>query len=113
MALVPIFSPDSEAELIAVVAMLDAHDVPHFVQNAGFGSLYPGPQIALYNDRTILVPEESVAVARELLKEFRSQSDPPRSAATSAPNKLRAVLEVLLFGWFVPGNRYSKRKDGE
>jgi hypothetical protein len=53
-----IFRPNTEPELMAVVAMLEAHEIPCFVHNAGFGGLYPGPQIDLYNTRAITIPEE-------------------------------------------------------
>jgi hypothetical protein len=55
---VSIFRPTSEPELIAVVAMLEAHEIPRLVHNAGFGGLYPGAQIDLYNSRAIRIPEE-------------------------------------------------------
>ena len=74
MTLVRVHTPDTEAELLAIVAMFDAYEVPHFVENAGFGSLYPGPLINSYNVRVILVPEEHVRAARELLKDFQSSS---------------------------------------
>ena len=56
MALVSVFRPDTESELMAVVAMLEAHDIPCFVHNAGFGGLYPGPQI---DGEATFVPDDS------------------------------------------------------
>src|SRR5918993_4105606 len=93
-------------EIVAIVAMLEAHEVPCFVHNAGFGGLYPGPQINAYNTRAIMVPEEMVLTALELLKDFHaypSEELPAKPAFT-----LRAALEFLFFGWFVPGHRNKK-----
>ena len=87
---------------MAVVAMLEAHDVPCFVQNAGFGGLYPGPRINSYNSRVILVPVERAFVARELIRDFKSQpSEMPPPAPPPSSGKLRMVVELLLFGWFM------------
>jgi hypothetical protein len=72
VGLVKVLSPDAEPELIAVVAMLEAHSIPCFVQNAGFGSLYPGPQIGAFNARAIMVPEEKAAEALELIGDFQA-----------------------------------------
>jgi hypothetical protein len=112
MAFVSVFTPDSEPELVTVVAMLEAHDIPCFVHGSAMGSLYPGPQIDWFNRRSIMVPEEKVRAARELIEAFESQPvepeepdppPPPRSAA-------RVLLEVLLFGWFIPSRPRRSRE---
>jgi hypothetical protein len=112
MALVRVFTPDSEPELVTVVAMLEAHDIPCFVHNGALGGLYPGPQIEWFNMRSIMVAEEQVRAALELIREFESQpiepgepdpAPPPRSAA-------RVLLEVLLFGWFIPSKSRPPRE---
>jgi hypothetical protein len=111
MALVTVFTPQSESELITVVAMLEAYNVPCFVQNAGFGSLYPGPKIYAYNARHIMVAEEAVAVAQEFLTDFQTtpiETNPPKAGGIE---KLRMGLEALLFGWFMPERRRSKREN--
>jgi hypothetical protein len=72
VGLVKVHSPDTEPELVAVVAMLEAHEIPCFVQNAGFGSLYPGPPIGAFNGRAIMVLEEKAAEARELIDDFQA-----------------------------------------
>lgn len=71
MSLVKVLTPDSEAELLSVVAMLQARNVPCFVQNAGVGSLFPGAlQIESLNARTVMVPEERAAEALALIADF-------------------------------------------
>ena len=75
MSLVPLVSPDSEADLITMVALLDAHGIQVHVRGGGFGSLYPGPLVPGFNTKTILVPEESLKDARELITSM-GVSDP-------------------------------------
>lgn len=124
MAYVTVFKPDSEPELVTVVAMLEAHDIPCFVHNGALGSLYPGPQIDWFNTRAIMVPEEKVRAARELIDEFQAQpiepdepsdpDNPDRPNILDEPppprSALRVLLEVLIFGWFIPsGSRPHRR----
>jgi FAD/FMN-containing dehydrogenase len=70
MSLVPLISPDSEAEVLTMVALLEAYGVPVHVRGGGFGSLYPGPQEHGFNAKTIMVPEEALEDARRLLSEI-------------------------------------------
>lgn len=73
MRLVRVFSPATEGELLAVVAMLEARRVPHFVQGAGAGSLFPGAlPIESLNGRAIMVPEGRAAEARALIEDFQN-----------------------------------------
>jgi hypothetical protein len=105
MALVRLISPESESEIIAVVAMLEAHQILCYVRGGGFGGLYPGVQINSYNTRDIMIPEEKATLALELLRDFQSQpvTEPPEERLRKS-GKLRNLLELLLFGWFVPGS---------
>ena len=73
MGLVKVLSPDTEPELVAVVAMLEAHEIPCFVQNAGLGSLYPGPSIGAFNARAIMVPEDKAREALDLIGDFKAE----------------------------------------
>jgi len=73
VGLVKVLSPDTEPELLAVVAMLEAHEIPCFVQNAGLGSLFPGPPIGAFNRRAIMVAEEKAREALELIGDFKAE----------------------------------------
>jgi hypothetical protein len=99
--LVRVFSPQTESEVAVVTAMLQAHDIPVFVHNRNFGSLWPGVQISAYNTQGIMVPEECVSEAVGLLEVFRAaHADSPVLPWRA---RVRVVLEALLCGWFVPG----------
>jgi hypothetical protein len=72
-ALVDVFSPNGEPELMAVVAMLEAHQIPCHVHNAGYGSLFPGPEPIPCFQRVIMVPEERVSDALEPIRDFQNR----------------------------------------
>ena len=71
MAFVHVFSPRSEPEVIVIKSLLEAHDIPVFVHGRHFGSLLPGLQIASANLQSIMVPEDRVGDALELLADFQ------------------------------------------
>ena len=104
MALVRVLSPQSESEIAVVTSLLEAHDIPVFVHGRHLGSLLPGLQIGSYNTQSIMVPEECVTDALELLTEFK-RNDSSTPAPLRGRDRLRIVLEGFLFGWLVPGRR--------
>jgi hypothetical protein len=108
MALVRVLSPQSESEIAVVTSLLEAHDIPVFIHGRHFGSLLPGIQIGSYNTQSIMVPEERVTDAMELLAEFR-RNDSSAAKPLRGRDRLRVVLEGLLFGWLVPGRRQDKK----
>jgi len=111
MGLVGVHSPETESEVAVIVAMLEAHDVPCFVHNHNLGSLLPGVQINALNTQTIMVPEECVADAVELLRDYRAAAGPATPASLQLKDKIRVICEGLLLGWFVPGHSERKAKD--
>jgi hypothetical protein len=114
MALVRVFSPQTESEVAVVTAMLEAREIPVFVHNRNLGSLLPGLQINAYNTQSIMVPEECAADAIELLAEFRASSTETSARIVPLRDRIRIVVETLLFGWFVPGRtREAASKDKE
>jgi hypothetical protein len=111
MALVRVFSPQTESEVAVIAALLEAHEIPVFVHNRNFGSLLPGLQINAYNSQSIMVPEERVADAVELLAGFRAQTVQPPSPPLPVRHKIRVILEAIFFGWFVPGRTSSSESE--
>jgi hypothetical protein len=111
MDYVPVASPQTESELAVMLSMLEANGIRHFVHNQGFGGLYPGLQIGLYNDRRIMVRADQAPHARQLLSVF----DPAPSAAAEAPltfaDKARVLFETLVFGWSFPRSRKRAEPD--
>ncbi len=109
MALVRVLSPQSEPELAVVRSLLEAHDIPVFVHGRHLGSLLPGLQIGNYNTQSVMVPEEHVSAALELLAEFRKNDQGAIDEPLPWRDRLRVILEGVLFGWLVPGRRNSKK----
>ena len=114
VSLIRLISPESDPEILAIVAMLEAHEIPCFVRGGGMGGLFPGVQINAYNTRTIMVPEENAAAALDLVREFQSQAPPQSEDVKLKPKgRLRNLFEFLLFGWFVPGPRAERPKQSD
>ena len=109
MALVRVCPPD-EPELAVVTSLLEAHGIPVFVHGRHLGSLLPGLQIGNYNSQSIMVPEERVSDALELLADFRRDDSSTVLAPLPWLHRVRVILEGVLFGWLVPGRR-GDRKD--
>ena len=105
MALVRVFSPQSESEVLVATALLDAHKIPIFVHNRGIASMLPGIQINAYNTQSVMVPEEYAADAVELLAELKRAVPTPPSGPLPLRDRIRIVVESLLFGRFVPRSR--------
>jgi Putative prokaryotic signal transducing protein len=109
MALVRVLSPQSESEIAVVTSLLEAHDIPVFIHGRHLGSLLPGLQIGSYNTQSIMVPEERAADALELLSDFRADDAGTLPSSLPWRDRLRVVLEGILFGWLVPGRRDHKK----
>lgn len=108
MPLVRVAFPESPSELAMIVCLLEANDIPYFVHNAGFGSLYPGPQIALYNNITVMVPASAADDAIEVLSVLFEPSPTQLSSDTLLVDKIRMIVEALCFGWFIPSRRHKE-----
>lgn len=100
-----IYSPRNETDLAFLRALLDGEGIPYFVQNNYFGSLYVGPRVPLFNVKTIVVADQDVEHAERLVQEFVELSpEPPRTSR----ERIRYVIEYLLFAWFIPGRKRKK-----
>ena len=99
-----LYSPKNESELAVLKSILDGEDIHYFVHNDHFGTLRTGPPIYLFNAKTIMVAETHFELAKEILSDYlkNTQTDEYRSEH-SLRDKLRMIVEALLFGWFIPG----------
>lgn len=112
--MIKLYSPRDPGELALIQSILEGEDIPYFIHNDHFGSLEIGPQIDIYNKKTIMVNEEHQERAKELISDFMKTT---RDEATKIPayslfDKLRIIFETLLFAWFIPG-RHRKRLKNE
>jgi len=85
--------PLDDQELLLISAALDAAGVPYFVVGQNFGSLYPGMQIASYNERTIRVPRPYLNDALQVIEDVRSDYKGPAEYLTT-PSKVRMLLRL-------------------
>jgi len=111
--MIKLYSPDNESELALLKSMLEAEGILYYVLNDHFGTLKVGPKIDLFNAKTIYVHEEYYESAKEIIDDFiESDKDESRDEKSrySIPDKIRMVLETLLFSWFIPGSRWKKRQ---
>ena len=110
--LVSIYSPQNEVELALIRSLLEGAGIVYFVHNDHFGSLQVGPQIYLYNRKTIMVREQFEVQARELIKDFleaaESETALSGSFSYSWLDKLRCFLETFIGGWVVPHKGFKK-----
>ena len=106
--LVRAYTPRNEVELAMLKGLLAQEGISFYVQNENFGALKAGPQIPLFNARTIMIPKEQYLEAKEIINGFMSsayEEDRKDTYQYTFKEKLRMLLEIVLFGWVVPGKR--------
>lgn len=89
-------------------SILEAEGINYFVRNDNFGSLEVGPRIGLFNAKMIQVQDDQYERARELLSDYFEKTEKITEAPVkkySLFDKVRMVIEVLLFGWIMPGKK--------
>ncbi len=109
-----LYSPKNEVELAIIKSILDGASIPYFVHNDHFGSWKTGPQIELLNKKILMVDEEYVGQAKELISAYLqvTTADNTTNCSEYSPfDKMRMIFEFLLFGWFMPGKKSSKQKE--
>ena len=103
---VHLYSPQNEIELTLLKSIFDSESIPYFIRNDRFGSLEVGPWIGLYNAKMIEVRDDQIERAKELLTDYlektREHIEGP-SKKYSVLDKVRMVIEFLLFSWIMPG----------
>jgi Putative prokaryotic signal transducing protein len=111
-AMVHLYTPRSEIELLLLKSVFDGAGIRFFVRNEAFGSLAVGPQIEHWNVKSIYVAEADFEEAIGLVREFHHRTGDDHDATPAARygfgDKVRMFLEFLLFGWFMPGRRPAR-----
>jgi len=91
-------------ELLFIRMALEADGIPFLVVGDGFGSLYPGVQLPIFNERPVRVDASDRDRSMEVIGEMRKHVDPV-SSELAGSSKVRIVVETLIFGWFVPAGK--------
>jgi hypothetical protein len=106
--MIELYSPRNEGELMLLKSIFQAAGIRFFVHNDAFGSLTVGPRIDRYNQKRIFIADADYRDAQELLQEFLVKTRDGREASPRplpVREKIRLVVEFLVFGWIVPGRR--------
>jgi hypothetical protein len=109
--MIRLYSPENQIELAILSSHLEGEGIFHFVHNDFFGTLRVGPRIDLLNKKTLLVPASKADEAREVLSEYLKHKEDPSTSVRlySRSDRIRMIIECLVFGWFVPGNRWPRK----
>ena len=70
MDMTPLYTPRSTSEASVIAALLNAHDIRYIMQGAAFSSMYPGSFSTSLNECTLLVADEDMEFARQLIEPF-------------------------------------------
>lgn len=106
-----LYSPENEVELLILKSIFDLEKLHYYVLNDYFGSMRVGPTIELYNEKIIYVSDSDFILAQEILDDYLSNlknDEAVIKSQYSIPDKIRMVIEILLCGWFMPGNRWAR-----
>jgi len=112
--MIDLYSPQNEVELALLKSILDAESINYFVRNDNFGSLEVGPRIGLFNAKMIIVQDDQYERAKELIADYFEQTDKKTDEPEqkfSLFDKIRMAIEVLVFGWIMPGKMKYKKRD--
>jgi len=110
--MIKLYSPKNEVELSFIKSIFDGESISYFVHNDHFGSLQIGPQIELFNAKTIMVDENHFDRAKDLLDDFLKNITPTPDTVTpgySVFDKIRMIIEVVLFSWIMPGRKRVRK----
>lgn len=105
MRLVSVFTPTTDEDILAIVALLEAREVPCFVHDTRARSPSSGMQVRARRPRTIMVPAERSDEAVQLIAHMHASRGPGHGAAgrLSWWSKLRSLIKIRVFQWFEAG----------
>lgn len=69
-----LYTPSDESELVFLKSLFEASRMPYYVQNENFGSLYTGSYMSSLNAKTIMVPEDILEDAKDLIRSVKEDA---------------------------------------
>jgi len=63
-----------------------------------------------------MVSEDQYEKAKEIIDDFLTKTKDisiPPASNYSLIDKIRMIFETLIFSWFIPGNKWKRRKIGD
>lgn len=70
-----LYSTSEQGELAFIKSILDGQKIPYYIKGENFGSLY-GPLLGKFSTTDVMVREDYVQEAKELLKDFIPPKNP-------------------------------------
>jgi len=109
--MIKLYIPSDESELVFIKSVLEADQVPFYVQNENFGSLYSGAYMNYFNAKTIMVPEEYYEDAKEIIKSVIKDAEFPDVQSNEPPlsNLFNNLISFFTLGLYSPGRNKSKK----
>jgi len=114
-----LYIPSNESELVFVKSVLEADEVPFYVQNDNFGSLYSGAYMSYFNAKTVMVPEEYYEEAKQIIQsvikdaEFVDSKDKEPPGISDLFNNLISLLTLGLYSPARGNNKNTKSNEDE
>lgn len=92
-----LYTPNDESELVFLKSVFEAEEIPFFVLNDHFGSLYSGVYVSRFNAKTIMVPEEIFEEARELILSVNEDAvfEDERGGGNGGPGLLDNIQSAI------------------
>jgi len=109
-----LYIPADESELVFLKSVLEADEVPFYVQNENFGSLYSGAYMNYFNAKTIMVPEEYYEDAKEIISSVIKDAkfpDTKEKESLGASNFLNDIISFVTLGFYSPGTPKKNKSD--
>ncbi|MEM7009596.1 MAG: DUF2007 domain-containing protein [Thermodesulfobacteriota bacterium] len=108
-----LYIPSDESELVFIKSILEADEIPFYVLNDNFGSLYSGAYMNFFNAKTIMVPEDYYEEAKEVIKSVIKDAEFPDFKEKGPPGLSELVQNILTFvtlGLYDPRSKSKKPK---
>ena len=90
-----LYIPKDESELAIIKSILDSAELPYYVRNEHFGSLYIGVAMGSVNSKPIYVNEEYYDDAKELLSEIVSENEFEPFEQEEEPTPLESLISYV------------------
>ena len=90
-----IYIPKDEAELAVIKSILDSADLPYYVRNEFFGSLYMGVAMGSFNSKPIFVYKENFEEAKALLSEIVKEDEFEPLEQEEDPTPLENLISYI------------------
>ena len=101
-----LYIPSDESELVFIKSVLEADEIPFYVQNENFGSLYGGAYVNFFNAKTILVPEEYYDEAKQIISSVIEDAKFEDEISKQPPALSVLISNLICFitlGLYCPG----------